>query len=286
MITYFTSIPEPRFFPPSSKIIEDNTQSNGFTVRRYNTRSLDITQLPKLHHALSFNCGDPFFMSWKAGQKWAKGMCTTGNVVTLRSSGDHDHAHCFQHYDKLEISFNPNFIDALLEKENFQFHSQYNIQDSLLRDVATKLYEGNLSTRSAEHLYVESLAITCAIHLATNYSTNHKKIFAPKGKLSSHQLKKLIDYVQANIHGVVTLDEMAASVYLSVFHFSRLFKNTVGISPYRFVLNMKIDYSKKLIKSKRPISDIAYALAFTDSAHFCNAFKKHTGYSPLQYNFM
>jgi AraC family transcriptional regulator len=286
MTTYSTSVPKPRAFLPSNKIMEGNTQVNGFTVRQYNTRSLEIPVLPHLHHVLSFNCGDPFFMSWKAGEKWTKGMCPTGNVVTLQASGDHDHTHCFQDFNKLEISFNPNFIDGLLEKENFQLHSQYNIQDSLLRDIATKLYEGNLATRSAERLYVESLAISCAIHLATNYSASHKKPFAPKGKLSSHQLKKLIDYVQENIHSVITLDEMASLIYLSVFHFSRLFKNTVGISPYRFVLNMKIDYSKKLIKNKKPISDIAYALAFTDSAHFCNAFKKHTGYSPLQYNFM
>jgi AraC family transcriptional regulator len=79
---------------------------------------------------------------------------------------------------------------------------------------------------------------------------------------------------------------MAASVYLSVFHFSRLFKNTLGVSPYQFVLNMKVDYAKNLIKSKKSISDIAHALAFTDSAHFCNAFKKLTGCSPLQFNVM
>src|SRR5687767_14145447 len=198
MITYFTSVPEPGPFVPSNKIIEDKAHANGFTVRRYNTRSLDIPELPHLHHALSFNCGDPILVSWKAEEKRQKGMCPTGNVVALKSSGDHDDVHCFEHYDKLEISFDPNFIDALLEKENFKFQSRYNFQDSLLRDIATKLYEGNLSTRSVEALYVESLAITCAIHLATNYSASHKKTFAPKGKLSSHQLKKLIDYVQTN----------------------------------------------------------------------------------------
>ena len=126
--------------------------------------------------------------------------------------------------------------------------------------------------------------MACAIHLATTYSSNDKKVFAPKGKLSSHQLKNILERVRASIHGAITLDELAATIHLSIFHFSRLFKNTVGVSPYQFVLQMKIEYAKKLIKRKEPVGDIAYSLGFTDSAHFCNAFKKFTGQSPLQFN--
>jgi AraC-like DNA-binding protein len=48
---------------------------------------------------------------------------------------------------------------------------------------------------------------------------------------------------------------------------------------------MKIEYAKKLIRRTESIADIADKLGFTDSAHFCNAFKKVTGYSPLQYKY-
>jgi AraC family transcriptional regulator len=93
--------------------------------------------------------------------------------------------------------------------------------------------------------------------------------------------------VRTHLHGVITLDQLAASAHLSIFHFSRLFKNTIGLSPYQFVLKMKIEYSKTLIRhNNESIGDIAFSLGFTDSAHFCNAFKKITGHSPLKYHLM
>lgn len=266
------------------KTAHQRLRLKGYTISRSDAKSPDLfSQIPASHHVLRFNFDSPMTISWKSQGKWTRSVCTTGNVVALRSSGDYEELQCLQKFNRLEISFEPDFIDTLIDKKGFRFHSQYNIEDFLLRDIGRKLYEGNLSAKSLELLYVDSLLITCVIHLATNYPINDKKIFAPKGKLSSHQLSKLIDFVRANINGTITLDDLASSIHLSVFHFSRLFKNTIGVSPYQFVLGMKIDYSKQLIKNQKAISDIAYALGFTDSAHFCNAFKKYTGSSPLRY---
>lgn len=256
---------------------------NGFTVKRY-TRVFSCTSARTMtRHTLQFNLGPPAPFSWKSRDAWKTEYCSTGAVVELSSFGDVEELQWEGEYNTFEIAFEPSFIDNLLEKENFRFHQQRNIGDSLLTDIALKLCDFTFGDSTTQKLHAESLGVTCAIHLATAYSTDDKKIYAPKGKLSAFQLKNVIEYICSKIQGILTLEELAAATHLSVFHFSRLFKNTLGVSPYQFVLGMKIEHAKKLIRRRDPIGDIAYTLGFTDSAHFCNAFKKFTGLSPLQF---
>ena len=268
---------------PFTPIFSSDSAWKGFTVKRHIRSAMYIPERTLSRHTLQFNFGAPLSLSWKSDGKWTSSICNTGNLVELLSQGDTEELQWNGDYNALEIEFEPSFIDNLVEKENFKFREQHNVHDTLLKDIVVRLYE-DAHSGLTETLYAESLGVACAIHLTTTYSMNNKKIFAPKGKLSSWQLKNVIELVRSSIHGVVTLEELAASIHLSVFHFSRLFKNTVGVSPYQFVLRQKIEYAKKLIKRKEPIGDIAYMLGFTDSAHFCNAFKKFTGQSPLQFH--
>ena len=269
--------------PAVTQIFSSDNAWNGFTVKRYIRSAMYVPERTLSRHTLQFNFGSPLALSWKSEGEWTSSICNTGNLVELLSQGDKEELQWKGDYNALEIEFEPSFIDKLVEKENFTFREQHNIHDMLLKDIALRLYE-DAHSGLTEKLYAESLGVACAIHLASTYSMSNKKIFAPKGKLSSWQLKNVIELVRSSIHGVVTLEELASSIHLSVFHFSRLFKSTVGVSPYQFVLRQKIDYAKKLIKRKEPVGDIAYLLGFTDSAHFCNAFKKFTGQSPLQFH--
>ena len=67
----------------------------------------------------------------------------------------------------------------------------------------------------------------------------------------------------------------------------RLFKQTTGISPHQFILQLKIERAKQLInKTQLSLTEIAYELGFTDQAHFSNAFKKIIGVAPRQYRHM
>lgn len=285
MTTRFANFEEgPTLTCARTPVFRSGNTWSGFKINHYVHPPMYIPEHILAHHTLQFNFGGPLNIAWKSNGKWFSEICNTGNVVGLISHAEKEEIQWKDEYNALEITFDPLFIDRLIEKDNFKFREQRNIHDPLLKEIAAELNEETRSGFVMEKLYAESLAITCAIHLATTYPVSNKKIFAPKGKLSSYQLKSVIDYIRANIHGIVNLESLAASTHLSVFHFSRLFKNTVGVSPYQFVLHLKIEYAKRLIKQKTSIGEIAYTLGFTDSAHFCNAFKKITRQSPMQFH--
>lgn len=78
--------------------------------------------------------------------------------------------------------------------------------------------------------------------------------------------------------------ELADKLSISREHFSRVFKKQLGISPYRFIINKKIDQSKlKLRNTSLPIKAISADLGFTSAVQYSTLFKKYTGVTPGRY---
>lgn len=184
--------------------------------------------------------------------------------------------------ETLGIYFEPRFVDEVLESTNFRFTTESNFNDPFLFDIATRLVSV-CDDVFAEKIYAESLGVACIVHLAKKYNGSKEEYFS-KGRLNPYQLKQVVDFAHSYMQFNIGLHEMAGLVHLSPYHFGRLFKQTVGKSPYQFILQLKIDCAKKLIKKNNgPISEIAYQLNFSDQSHFSNAFRKATGISPRQY---
>lgn len=153
---------------------------NGFSVRRYNHQSMSMQERTLDHHTIQFNLGDPVFLSWKSNEKWTSEICNTGNIVALLSKGEAEELQWVGKFNMLQISYEASFIETLLETESFRFRELYNVYDPLLKDIVCS-FHGNLYTDCLyEKLYIESLAVACAIHLGTNYAIGEKKNICSK----------------------------------------------------------------------------------------------------------
>jgi AraC family transcriptional regulator len=271
---------------------EGQGPATGFTGQSLGTRIRIVehhwkpTLLPTRylqHHTLIFNEGNPVPVSWKTDGRWKKYFCNKDSFVALSSPGECEEMQIHQSLNAIVLHIEPAMIDRMFETP-VRFQEQRNFDDDFLKDIFLKVNNEWRSGFVFQQMYCESLLLTAAVHLASRYPMNRKKVFAPKGKLSPGQLKTVIDYVHSFVHMDVSLSALASAANLSAYHFARLFRQTVGVSPYQFVLQIKIDYSKKLMqKQKGSLSDVAYTLNFTDQAHFSNAFKKITGVCPRVY---
>ena len=92
------------------------------------------------------------------------------------------------------------------------------------------------------------------------------------------------EYIVKNYQRELTVSEIAKAVNLSPSYFSKVFKKSTALSPYDYLLSVRLDKAKELlVNSDIPISEIAYRCGFNSTSNFIYFFKKETGLSPLKF---
>jgi AraC family transcriptional regulator len=160
-------------------------------------------------------------------------------------------------------------------------------EDPLLAEIAQAIASELQAQTSAGGLLVEALADSLAARLLQKHvRTSADQPFPrlTRQGLNRRRLFRVLDYIEANLEGALTIDRMASIACLSKYHFARGFKQAVGQSPHRYVSARRLERAKVLlIQGDRSLVDIALALSFSCQANFTRAFRQATGRTPGQY---
>lgn len=107
---------------------------------------------------------------------------------------------------------------------------------------------------------------------------------AVQGSKTYRRIADAIDYIQRHYKEQPSLDQVAAAVNMSPFHFQRLFTNWAGISPKKFIQYLSLEHAKQLLKSE-PLSllDTAYATGLSGSGRLHDLFVSIEGMSPGEF---
>lgn len=93
-----------------------------------------------------------------------------------------------------------------------------------------------------------------------------------------------IEFMRENIHGNVTLSDLAKAAGLSVSHYCALFKKKTMQSPLNLYTSMKVQRACQMLQDRdQTIKSIAYSLGFFDQYHFSKVFKQVMGASPKHF---
>jgi AraC family transcriptional regulator len=134
------------------------------------------------------------------------------------------------------------------------------------------------------HLYAESLSLSLTFYLFGRYASSCRSVNNLKPKLSPSQVRRVKDYIHVHLSEELTVSTLASVVDLSPHYFSCLFKNTIGITPYRYVLGKRINEGRSLLAKRQiPILEVAMALGFASQSHFTDVFRKVTGTTPRRF---
>ena len=100
----------------------------------------------------------------------------------------------------------------------------------------------------------------------------------------STEIQNAMDYISSHLTERLTIEDIAENCGLSPSHFKAKFKTEIGITPYAYIMSLKIDTAKILLKNpKNTVTDVAFQLNFSSSNHFSSVFKKYTGYTPTDF---
>lgn len=104
------------------------------------------------------------------------------------------------------------------------------------------------------------------------------------GQILSKPIVLCIDYIYNHIHYRITIKELARHLHLSESYLSKLFHKEMGLTVSQYILDLKIEKAKNLLKySEYNIVEISNYLSFASQSHFIQVFQKKTGLTPRKY---
>ena len=102
-----------------------------------------------------------------------------------------------------------------------------------------------------------------------------------RGGLPPALTRQVREYVDSHLDESIGLDVLARTAGLSVHHFARAFRQSVGEPPHSYNLRRRIDRAKEMLrKTDLPLSEIALAVGFSDHSHFARHFRRLLGITP------
>lgn len=193
---------------------------------------------------------------------------------------------CHYLYVKISSDFIQAITEDYLDKDRDKIRlvpvfQARNLQlEHLLRLLQIELHQGG----RRGHLYLDSLAHALAINLLQDYSATAFPIVQSNGGLGDHKLLQVTRYIDEALDQDIKLADLAQLVGVSQSHFSRLFKQSTGLSPHQYLLQQRVERAKQLLKySGQSLVDIALACGFDSHSHFSRQFRKITGTTPTNF---
>jgi AraC family transcriptional regulator len=156
-------------------------------------------------------------------------------------------------------------------------------RDVVLQHLAHAIEQALCENVSNSDLFIDPIARALANRVSA-ISRSSERWQAQTAGLPEYQLRRLQDFIEANLDREITLAAMASTCGFGTKSFVRAFGATTGKSPYQYVIAARVERAKRLIEQDQEgLAEIALRCGFSHQEHLTRAFRRLTGQTPGRY---
>lgn len=156
--------------------------------------------------------------------------------------------------------------------------------DNLIYGIGMAMKHWLENNPGTEDIYIEHLTNALYAHLLQQYCSKKVSFKGYAGGLSSIKLKQAIEYINDNLKNKIELKNIAEELDISPYYFARLFRQSLGVSPYKYVIEQRVEKAKRLLTNTQlSLIEIAFQCGFNSQSQMTQHFRKQTGTTPRKY---
>jgi AraC-like DNA-binding protein len=154
-------------------------------------------------------------------------------------------------------------------------------RDPVIEHLLRSMRPALASAGEVSALFLDHVTTALCVHLVQQYAGVPQRPRTIRGGLAPWQQKIAKELLNSDLKRDIALLEVALACRLSIRHFTRAFKQSVGMPAHQFRLMCRIDHARLLLRLNHShISDIAAQCGFANQSHFTKCFHQCTGQSP------
>jgi AraC family transcriptional regulator len=209
------------------------------------------------------------------------------NIVIVPAMVDH-YANWSQSSTFSLLFLEPNALNQVaydaIATDSVELIPHHAMQDPLIDQIGRSLTAELANHQLHSRLFVDSLKTALLIHLLRNYANLQQPIREYAGGLSRQKLQQTIEFINESLAEDLTVAAIAEQVGMSQYYFARLFKQSMGLSPYQYVMRLRVEKAALLLRTtSSSIAAIAAQTGFSNQNQFTIQFRKFMGATPSHY---
>ena len=152
-----------------------------------------------------------------------------------------------------------------------------------MRDILSELENSAKSDGYGKDILTQSLFIQFMIYLNRIF-LEKQYIFDKKSFSFDSQIANILQYINHNLNGDLSVENLSSRYYVSKYHLMRKFKEETGYTLHNYIINKRLLMARTLISQGMPVTKAALESGFSEYSTFSRAYRKQFKASPSEEN--